>query len=123
VLVTSRNSISIRRYKRLHQFIRSEKPYFQPIINPIDLFVPYYVHPKMSNRRILAQSGAFILYGLDPTEDDIFSNPIEENNSLFRRMRRALFERRSKILASMKAHSSLRSTRPQPGSRIRYTGS
>jgi hypothetical protein len=51
--------------QRLHQFIRSEKPYFQPIINPIDLFVPYYVHPKMSNRRILAQSGAFILYGLD----------------------------------------------------------
>jgi hypothetical protein len=51
--------------QRLHQFIRSEKPYFQPIINPIDLFVPYFVHPKMSNRRILAQSGAFILYGLD----------------------------------------------------------
>ena len=51
--------------QRLHQFIRSEKPYFQPIINPIDLFVPYYVHPKMSNRRILAQSGAFILYGID----------------------------------------------------------
>lgn len=50
--------------QRLHQFIRSEKPYFQPIINPIDLFVPYFVHPKMSNRRILAQSGAFILYGL-----------------------------------------------------------
>ena len=50
--------------KRLHQFIRSEKPYFQPIINPIDLFLPYYVHPKMSNRRILAQSGAFILYGI-----------------------------------------------------------
>ena len=41
--------------QRLHQFIRSEKPYFQPIINPIDLFVPYFVHPKMSNRRILAQ--------------------------------------------------------------------
>jgi hypothetical protein len=51
--------------QRLHQFIRSEKPYFLPIINPIDLFKPYYVHPKMSNRRILAQSGAFILYGID----------------------------------------------------------
>ena len=50
--------------QRLHQFIRSEKPYFQEIINPKDLFVPYYVHPKMSNRRILAQSGAFILYGI-----------------------------------------------------------
>jgi hypothetical protein len=50
--------------KRLHQFIRSEKSYFQPIINPTDLLLPYYVHPKMSNRRILAQSGAFILYGI-----------------------------------------------------------
>ena len=51
--------------ERLLQFIRAEKTYFQPIMDPIDLFVPYYVHPKMSNRRILAQSGAFILYGLD----------------------------------------------------------
>ncbi len=58
--------------KRLHQFIRSEKSYFQPIIDPIDLFKPYYVHPKMSNRRILAQSGAFILYGIDPPKKCIF---------------------------------------------------
>lgn len=57
--------------KRLHQFIRSEKPYFLPIIDPVDLFKPYYVHPKMSNRRILAQSGAFIIYGIDPPEDKI----------------------------------------------------
>jgi len=57
--------------QRLHQFIRSEKPYFLPIIDPIDLFKPYYVHPKMSNRRILAQSGAFILYGID--EPKIYS--------------------------------------------------
>lgn len=52
--------------RRLMQFIRAEKPYFQPIMNPLDLFVPYSVHPKMSNRRILAQSGAFILYGIEP---------------------------------------------------------
>ena len=58
--------------KRLHQFIRSEKSYFQPIINPIDLFMPYYVHPKMSNRRILAQSGAFILYGIRSTSRRCF---------------------------------------------------
>jgi hypothetical protein len=33
--------------KRLHQFVRSEKSYFQPIINPIDpfkeLFFPYEI--------------------------------------------------------------------------------
>lgn len=57
--------------ERLLQFIRTEKPYFQSIMDPIDLFVPYYVHPKMSNRRILAQSGAFILYGID--EPKIYS--------------------------------------------------
>jgi hypothetical protein len=64
--------------ERLHQFIRSEKSYFQSIIDPIDLFKPYYVHPKMSNRRILAQSGAFILYGIDARKKMFFPDTIEE---------------------------------------------
>lgn len=64
--------------ERLLQFIRAEKTYFQPIMNPIDLFVPYYVHPKMSNRRILAQSGAFILYGIFPPSTMFFPYQIEE---------------------------------------------
>jgi len=68
--------------KRLHQSIRSEKSYFQPIINPIDLLLPYYVHPKMSNRRILAQSGAFILYGLDPSKEIFYPYEIEETHFL-----------------------------------------
>ena len=68
--------------KRLHQFVRSEKSYFQPIINPIDLLQPYYVHPKMSNRRILAQSGAFILYGIDPFKELFFPYEIEETSFL-----------------------------------------
>ncbi len=68
--------------KRLLQFIRAEKPYFQPIMKPLDLFVPYYVHPKMSNRRILAQSGAFILYGIDPfpSKKIIIPDKIEETH-------------------------------------------
>ena len=64
--------------ERLHQFIRSEKPYFLSIIEPIDLFRPYYVHPKMSNRRILAQSGAFILHGIDVAQKLFQPYPIEE---------------------------------------------
>jgi hypothetical protein len=64
--------------ERLHQFIRSEKPYFLSIIDPIDLFKPYYVHPKMSNRRILAQSGAFILYGINPPKSMFFPDTINE---------------------------------------------
>ncbi|MBX9859138.1 MAG: FRG domain-containing protein [Sphingomonas sp.] len=65
-------------YKRLHQFIRAEKPYFLPIINPVDLFKPYYVHPKMSNRRILSQAGGFIIYGLLPPRKINYAHPIEE---------------------------------------------
>lgn len=64
--------------ERLLQFIRVEKPYFQPIMNPMDLLVPYYVHPKMSNRRILAQSGAFIIYGFDPPKAMFFPYLFEE---------------------------------------------
>lgn len=66
--------------ERLHQFIRAEKPYFLPIINPIDLFKPYYVHPKMSNRRIVAQSGAFIIHGINPPKSIKFAHPIVETN-------------------------------------------
>ena len=32
----------------------------------------------MSNRRILAQSGAFILYGIDPPKNMFFPYPIDE---------------------------------------------
>jgi hypothetical protein len=64
--------------RRLHQFIRSEKPYFLPIINPVDLFKPYYVHPKRSNPRILAQTGAFIIYGIEPPKKIKFAHEIAE---------------------------------------------
>jgi hypothetical protein len=50
---------------RLVQFVRSEKSHFRPRIIESDLFLPFYVVPKMSNRRIIVQSGAFIIYGLD----------------------------------------------------------
>jgi FRG domain len=49
---------------RLCQFIRSEKPYFRTNVNPIDLYKPFHVTPKLSNRRIIAQAGSFIIYGL-----------------------------------------------------------
>jgi hypothetical protein len=66
--------------ERLLQFIRAEKSYFQALMNPVDLFVPYYVHPKMSNRRILAQSGAFILFGMDPPKTMFFPYRIEQTS-------------------------------------------
>lgn len=51
---------------RLFQFIRAEKPHFRKAIQKTDLFRPYYVIPKMSNKRMIAQTGAFIIYGLNP---------------------------------------------------------
>lgn len=50
--------------KRLLQFIRSEKPYFLPEIVPSDLKSIQVVRPKQNNRRIIAQQGAFLLFGL-----------------------------------------------------------
>ncbi|WP_245318622.1 FRG domain-containing protein [Bradyrhizobium sp. DOA1] len=49
--------------KRLVWFVRIEKPHFEAKINPDHLKQPVFVKPKMSNRRIIAQSGAFLIYG------------------------------------------------------------
>ena len=51
---------------RLIQFIKVEKPYFRPMINPDELDRIWFVWPKLSNRRIIAQRGAFIIFGLRP---------------------------------------------------------
>ena len=50
--------------RRLNQFIRDEKPYFLDIANPTDLIRYFFVHPRKNNRRVIAQSGAFIAAGL-----------------------------------------------------------
>jgi hypothetical protein len=49
---------------RLVQFIREEKPYFDAIIDPIDLLKQDVVFPKRNNSRISAQSGAFLAFGI-----------------------------------------------------------
>lgn len=49
---------------RLLQFIRTEKPSFRPIIKGRELDMIWYVIPKLSNRRIIAQNGAFLIFGL-----------------------------------------------------------
>jgi hypothetical protein len=51
--------------KRLLQFIKAEKPYFLPEIKREDLHTPYIVVPKLRNSRIIAQHGAFMIFGLD----------------------------------------------------------
>ncbi len=49
--------------RRLSWFIKIENPHFEPNIDKSDLNDPVYVKPKMSNRRIIAQYGAFMIYG------------------------------------------------------------
>lgn len=44
--------------------IGMEKAHFRNAIIPGDLIRPVYVKPKMSNKRIIAQSGAFLLWGV-----------------------------------------------------------
>ena len=55
---------SLPEVDRLLQFIRAEKPYFRPEIDQEDLVSTCYVVPKANNRRLIAQNGAFIIYGL-----------------------------------------------------------
>lgn len=57
--------------KRLVWFVRIEKPHFEPQIDPRHLQQPIFVKPKMSNRRIIAQSGAFLIYGARRTNTQI----------------------------------------------------
>jgi hypothetical protein len=56
--------------KRLLQFIKAEKPYFNPEIQREHLSAPLAVKPRLSNRRLLAQQGAFLLFGLDTKLED-----------------------------------------------------
>lgn len=48
---------------RLYQFIRAEKPGFRPIINPTEIRNTYFVNPRDSNNRMIAQAGKFLIYG------------------------------------------------------------
>ncbi|MCC7394207.1 MAG: FRG domain-containing protein [Sphingomonadaceae bacterium] len=50
--------------RRLLHFVRSEKPAFEAEIEPEHLNDIYLVKPKLSIRRILAQEGAFLAFGL-----------------------------------------------------------
>ncbi len=50
--------------RRLTQFVRVEKPYFLDAVNPSDLFKYFMVYPAKNNRRLIAQSGAFVAAGM-----------------------------------------------------------
>ena len=88
--------------KRFLHFIKDEKPYFEPRIENLDLIRVLYVAPKMSNKRIAAQSGAFLLFGID--DSDIFSLKKSANNKTreLRRVQTRKFLFRYEIKREMK---------------------
>jgi hypothetical protein len=55
---------------RLLHFIKAEKPYFLPKIKLPDLKGVLAVRPKQTNQRILAQQGAFLIFGLRSLLED-----------------------------------------------------
>jgi len=60
---------------RLLQFIKVEKPHFRSEINPADLKTVLCVKPKKNNPRLLAQSGAFLIFGMT---DALDTTPVVE---------------------------------------------
>lgn len=54
--------------ERLIQFVRVEKPYFLNVIKPVDVAKYFFVYPEKTNRRVIAQSGAFVAAGIGGTE-------------------------------------------------------
>ncbi|MEZ7744294.1 FRG domain-containing protein [Gemella sanguinis] len=60
----------------LHE-IREEKSYFQPIINSKDLEKVVAVKVKQSNNRIIKQSGAFLIFGINVEKKNPATVPID----------------------------------------------
>ena len=51
--------------KHFLHFIRADKTFFEPNINPKDLLKVLLVKAKQRNSRVAAQSGAFLIFGLE----------------------------------------------------------
>jgi len=56
--------------KRLLHEVRKEKPAFASAIIPEDLLRNYFYAPKKTTDRIIKQSGAFIIFGLDGNQPE-----------------------------------------------------
>ena len=49
--------------EKLLHYIKEDKPYFKPIINPNDIGSVFAIKPKLDNPRIIRQYGAFLIFG------------------------------------------------------------
>jgi len=70
LLVAAEECADIEEFNRtdivqdLLYYVQLEKVNFRAIINPDDLLSMFVVKPKQNNRRIIAQQGGFIIFGL-----------------------------------------------------------
>ncbi|MGK2285367.1 FRG domain-containing protein [Pedomonas sp. V897] len=90
---------SLKATERLLSFIRTEKPYFENKLKILDLNRYYFIHPPKNNRRIIAQSGAFIASGIQtriksPVELEIIV-PSTEKINIIRQLEKLNITRRS----------------------------
>lgn len=58
------NDTNIASYVRFLHYIKQEKSFFREEINPFDLEKIICIKAKSNNERIVAQSGAFLLFGI-----------------------------------------------------------
>ena len=57
------SSINMSYFRKLLNFIKEDKSYFQDIINPNDVESVLAIKPKLDNPRIIRQYGAFLIFG------------------------------------------------------------
>lgn len=75
--VTKEKFNSLTPIKRLLHFIREEKTFFNPEIEPSDLKKIICIKGKKNNDRVSSQSGAFLLFGIDSIFNEIGIENIE----------------------------------------------
>ncbi|AUI65933.1 MULTISPECIES: FRG domain-containing protein [Glaesserella] len=72
--ITRKEFCNLTPITRLLHFIKDEKPHFHNNIDPNDLFKVVAIRSKMNNERIIAQSGSFLLFGLNIKDLDLQKN-------------------------------------------------
>lgn len=73
--------MGVKNYTRLLHEIQEEKPYFKNEIVLKHLESVICVQPKLENQRLIKQSGAFLLYGINENK----SHPAKLNDSYYKK--------------------------------------
>ncbi|MTC29303.1 FRG domain-containing protein [Providencia alcalifaciens] len=86
--------------KKLIRYIKDEKPYFENVVFPSDLERILFVKGKISNERILSQSGAFLLFGNNAVFPDLVPEEVSQSTQDFQ-IDRLVIKNKQKILQEL----------------------